>query len=591
MLQSLTKALIASLIVPAFGLIVYFQFFKYFRNEQLTVLELFGVGSFLCGLAAILLIILYFFLSSFVGSNRSRVSFIFPKLAFFSIFALTILIAAQGVILTYGIGYTLGQRNGPEGIVFLLGAGALLAVLGLIFSLAKLLNADDHPEMGVLVEESEFPRLWSFVKEIANELNASPPNNVVVGLSPTFYATAADVLIPNYATAADVLLPKEDRKLSGQTLFLSLPLMRLFTTDELRSVVGHELGHFRGGDTEFSLKFAPIYRGLQSSLNSLGKSEKLSKVASALPISIAWIVWLIQISRIITSLPAKYILSLMIEIFSRNQGRISQKREFEADKAGASVSSPEVLGSALGKVAIYSDLWLKVKLENIIRLSEGKISANLSEVFQDSSAYDVNHMAISVIKKDILETITSHPTDTHPPLAERFKNIGFDADRLTVKLLSRIGRSSEEVLEDMSQVEIDLTVMEHKILIASGLVKFPSTDEIKKDDPILIIIYSLAASMVGIDGKIEQSEIQTAENLGTGLIGNFDPVDFRFYCKNLVDLPKFKKQVDVVQDALSNEVKELIYEYLKSISRADGDVADEEKEMLLYCRSSWGIEI
>ena len=84
----------------------------------------------------------------------------------------------------------------------------------------------------------------------ALSINLLNLGNIVVGIEPNFYATAADVVGCG------------DTTLKGETLYLSLSLMRLFNKSELKAVIGHELGHFSAKDTEYSSKFAPVYRGL-----------------------------------------------------------------------------------------------------------------------------------------------------------------------------------------------------------------------------------------------------------------------------------------------------------------------------------------
>jgi Zn-dependent protease with chaperone function len=102
------------------------------------------------------------------------------------------------------------------------------------------------------------PQLWSFVREIASHLGATPPSNIVIGLAPNFYVTSADVTVY-----------PERRKQLNETLYLSLPLMRILSRQELTAVIGHELGHFKGDDTKFSLKFYPIYAGTTQALAAL----------------------------------------------------------------------------------------------------------------------------------------------------------------------------------------------------------------------------------------------------------------------------------------------------------------------------------
>ena len=117
--------------------------------------------------------------------------------------------------------------------------------------------------------------------------------------------------------------------------------MKLFSKQQLAAVIGHELGHFSGKDTAYSMKFAPVYSGLTSSINTLDEGDS------------------------IVAVPAIAMLSAMLDIFSRNVSKISRSREFEADKIGVSVSSNEDLAVSLAKVSIFASLWQKVRQENI----------------------------------------------------------------------------------------------------------------------------------------------------------------------------------------------------------------------------------
>jgi Zn-dependent protease with chaperone function len=157
-------------------------------------------------------------------------------------------------------------------------------------------------------------------------------------------------------------------------LYLSLPLMRLLNINELRAVVGHGFSHFRGSDTVYSLKLSQVYRGLSNAINSLRDEEA----------------GLFGLAR----LPAISMLFSMLEVFSRNESRISREREFEADAVGSGISSAKARATALCKVAVYTTLWSRVRNRNLKRLNPGKVTANLSMVYEDSYRFDVSHTAM-----------------------------------------------------------------------------------------------------------------------------------------------------------------------------------------------------
>jgi Zn-dependent protease with chaperone function len=52
-------------------------------------------------------------------------------------------------------------------------------------------------------------------------------------------------------------------------LYCSLPLCRILSGSEVSAVIDHELGHFKGLDTNFSESFYPIYCGTASAIGAL----------------------------------------------------------------------------------------------------------------------------------------------------------------------------------------------------------------------------------------------------------------------------------------------------------------------------------
>jgi len=489
---------------------------------------------------------------------------IFPKLVPFSLLVISVLVLVQGAILTYAV--YISQVYVIEGVfiwlVGLIGLGAVVGAFKLISATLSINKPLTQPTFAKQVDEQKSGKLLDFIEQIADEIGATRPNNIIVGLEPTFYATAANVNVLN-----------EGKELSGETMYLSLPLMRLFNTEELRAVIGHELGHFRGDDTAYSLRFAPVYRGLSNAISSLDvKGDGLSSFAK---------------------LPAISMLSLVFEMFARNERGIRKIREFEADMVGVRASSAEALATALGKVAVYAPLWAGVREQNVDRLNAGKVTANLSQVYEDSARFDVAHQDIRELVDEILSTAISHPTDKHPTLDERFRNIKFDAGQLTVEMLTERGNSSVELFDNLTELEEELSLDEHRLMVALGAVEPPEEEEDEDEETITFLnaMYSLAAAMIGDDGKILQSEIEVAETIAAIMFSEFDPVEFRSYCNNLSDLPAFTDVIDILGPALNVDQKDAIYGYLNEIALADGELTNDEKELLLYTRRKWDLEV
>tara|TARA_B100000780_G_C21103895_1_gene445611 strand:- start:140 stop:1822 length:1683 start_codon:yes stop_codon:yes gene_type:complete len=513
-------------------------------------------ASIYSGLASFFIVFSYFLIARISGSNRNLISKLFPPLIPIVLCMISAQVLTQGVIITFGA--YLGESFLIGRVHFILigaiglGAGiGALQIIGSIFSLSKKLV---HTQQGHLLLSEEHPKIWDFVKNIANKIDSKPPNNIIVGLEPTFYATAADVVGCG------------DAKLKGETLYLSLPLMRLFNRSELTAVVGHELGHFSAKDTAFSTKFAPVYRGLGNSINALSSANE-----GALSLA---------------KLPALLVLASMYESFEKNVASISREREFEADKVGVSVSSGKDLAYSLSKVILFSPLWNNVRIDNIKRLNAGKISENLSLIFKDKSAYNLSKQQLDEQKENILASSISHPTDTHPILIERLKNVGFNSEEISIENILKQGDSCSDLVDNIEQIEKDLTLLEHRMMVESGYAVVP--EDSGETDTLANTLYIMAAGMVGVDGKLEQEEIAVAEQIGAQLIDTFDPTDFREYVNNLDVIPNIL-EVAKELSSLDEDAKKLIYSYLEDIANADGDLAVEELNLLNQLKRIWSL--
>jgi hypothetical protein len=116
----------------------------------------------------------------------------------------------------------------------------ILIVLGGIFALwrsaAILLKAvplEFDERMAREVSPEEAPELWRAVRYAAERLHTAPPDRILTGLQFNFYVT-------------ELAVKYDGGRTQGKTLFLSLPLMKLLSEDEVMAIIGHELGHFIG---------------------------------------------------------------------------------------------------------------------------------------------------------------------------------------------------------------------------------------------------------------------------------------------------------------------------------------------------------
>lgn len=494
------------------------------------------------------------------GTNRQTLATVFPLTVQATLVLITISVALQGAILTFG--FYVGEEYyiGRVHRYILIGIGAVAATITYKLFIeclnygGKLKTAID----GVTVGESNAPGLHAFVKALAEKLGAEPPDNIVVGLEPNFFVTSADARVPD--------TPKP---LEGETLYVSLPLARLMTVTEFAAVVGHELGHFRGKDTIYSMKFAPAYAGLAEALAAT-RYEKGDKLF-----------WLAK-------LPACAMLSLTMNVFAMNKGALSRERELLADQAGAEAASAKALITSLIKISTYVELWNAVQRENIDRLNAGRTTRNLSSLLESRGRHDLATHTLDQIIDLVAKHSIAHPFDTHPTVSQRMKALAVHREEIEKADIMVPENSAALLFRNALALEEKLTVMEHKLMQSQGYVV--TTGQGRQDNiRYLAPIYRAAAAVIMMDGEIKTAEIHQAEIAGAEAFPGFDSTDFRQACDYAEDNKGAGALVIDLNDRLDEEQKAKLIAYLNGIAESDGKVERAEREFIDAIAEGMGV--
>jgi Zn-dependent protease with chaperone function len=288
----------------------------------------------------------------------------------------------------------------PTGLILLTGLGALLAVykvVRLIFAFGKEFSVDVD---GRFVSVDQAPELWKFVEATAAAVGTDPPRNIVVGTDATFFVTEAKVATNGGAA-------------TGRTLYVSIPLCQILTKTEFRSIVGHEMAHFYGRDTDFSRKFYPAFRNGANTLDAVvGTARSVGGGGYAL-------------------LPAISLLSFYLESFSEAEAEISREREIAADVIGARVTTKRDFALAITKIIQHDSAWEKVYSELLDNSTNEKRELPLpSESFVRVAEQQFRTANRAEQIKQLESEQLAHPTDSHPPLGARLKALGLSVDEV-----------------------------------------------------------------------------------------------------------------------------------------------------------------
>ncbi|MBV7543314.1 M48 family metallopeptidase [Acidovorax sp. sic0104] len=257
-------------------------------------------------------------------------------------------------------------------------AGVLVAVAGIF----KRVHSQSRA-VGELVSEEDAPLLWKRIRHMAERLKTVPPRHIVAGIDANFFVTEAPLAVG-------------DKLLTGRTLFVSLPLLRILDQAEADAVFGHELAHLRGGDTRNSALLGPKLVQFDHYRQAI-RAGGLSAVV--LPL-----------------------LDLYRMIFEIALARDSREREFKADRIAARLISPAAIAQSLVKIAAYAQYRAKIE-DELFGRNERHDNATLgiaSFVAQGLAPYAASDDFVAAMKT----ANVPHPYDTHPAMPERLRNVG-----------------------------------------------------------------------------------------------------------------------------------------------------------------------
>lgn len=254
------------------------------------------------------------------GNRRSLLRH-FRSVTWLMTAATLVLVVSHAVLLTTTFYYAPVQFFNviPTGLIGICGLGALVALYQVVRLLLSFVRETPIEIDASPLYPHQAPELWSLVERVARDVGTEPPRNVLAGVNTAFFVTEGPLSGAGAPTA-------------GRTLHLSIPLCRVLSKTELRAVIGHELAHFQGGDTEFSRVFSTLLRNGFNTLQAVIDAGQVGG-AAAFPL-----------------LPAIWLLSFYLESFSEVEAEISRDRELSADAMGARVTTGRDMAVALAKL-------------------------------------------------------------------------------------------------------------------------------------------------------------------------------------------------------------------------------------------------
>jgi Zn-dependent protease with chaperone function len=203
------------------------------------------------------------------------------------------------------------DHSGPG--VAKLGYITVAVAVGIVVAFWRVLRAKPGPPLGVPLTEAQAPEVWRMVRELARTADTRPPDEIR--------------LIPMVNAAVN-----EDARLLGlvggrRRLYLGIPLLLALTVGQLRSVVGHELGHYSRRHTRLG---EIAYRGRQAVLATVAQlSGRL----------VGWV------------------LRQYAKVYLLVAAAVSRRQELEADQLSVRIAGRATAQSALRELPVIDTAW------------------------------------------------------------------------------------------------------------------------------------------------------------------------------------------------------------------------------------------
>jgi Zn-dependent protease with chaperone function len=280
----------------------------------------------------------------------------------------------------------------------------LVASVGAVaVALWRTLRAKPEEPSGLPLRPDQAPHLWQMVHELAGVVRTRMPDEIRI--------------VPEVNAAV-----VEHSRLLGliggrRLLYIGLPLLQVFTLDQLRSVVAHELGHYSGRHTRFA---AVAYRGRMAIGGTIGRLGPYNVVG-----------WAFR---------AYARLYLLVD------SAVVRRQELEADQASVLVAGRSAAAGALREVPVLDAAW-------DFYLST-YVEAGWELGYAPDDLFGGFRALVDARKAELDELRSRAPSrdgsiwDTHPPIPDRIAAIGRTPEPATY----RDGRPAALLLPDLAGI-------------------------------------------------------------------------------------------------------------------------------------------
>jgi Zn-dependent protease with chaperone function len=312
---------------------------------------------------------------------------------------------------------------------------------------------------GVLVSRQDEPELWALIDEVSAELGVPAPD---------------DLRLVEDVNA----FVHQDTRLLGlvggrRHMGIGLPLLHVLTVDQLRGVIGHELGHYAGGDTRVSALVHRAGATIARTSQHLGPQSHLGGLFAA-----------------------------YARLYSRVSLRVRRRQELRADAGSVRVVGREAHVRALVEVRAAAAAWDFFVSRYVVPLWQaGAAPRDLYAGYRRLLDEPTRQSQLDEVRASATQSEPDDPYDSHPSLAARVQHVGQLPDRDA----PGDDRPARTLLRDAPAAERQVTdELNSRVLGALPQDRYRLDVELLDPDPytadLLAPVAALARATAAVDG-------------------------------------------------------------------------------------------
>jgi Zn-dependent protease with chaperone function len=293
---------------------------------------------------------------------RIQVRKVIGAILLFIIVYLLLVLAAIGLAIACGwLGIFLILHLSNFAVV-LIGLGIIGVGISVIYFLVKFIFAvsKDQNSRRVEITESEQPRLFAFIRQLAQETHTPFPKKI-------FLSPDVNACVFYNSSFWSMFLPVR------KNLEIGLGLVNSINISEFKAVIAHEFGHF----SQSSMKLGSFtYNVNRVIYNMLYENKDYTAFLQTWG-TIHNYLRLFAVITVKIAAGIQWILRGMYQFINKSYLGLSREMEFHADAVAASVSGGNNLVSALSRIEVAASCYNTALQDANDRLKEKKIARNI----------------------------------------------------------------------------------------------------------------------------------------------------------------------------------------------------------------------